>query len=83
MEKAKLSFLDKPAVHHPINAMSGLYMEVLASEPCPAAELLDFVRPEVVKHGYNPDGRAMLGYPCQHGILSRSYAVWFYEKRKP
>jgi hypothetical protein len=77
-----LSLMEEPRVVSPMNACTGLYVWVLASERVDASVLLEFVRPEVKKRGYNPDGQGFLGLPTEHGVLSRTYAMWFYDKAR-
>jgi hypothetical protein len=80
--KPTLSYEEKPRFCNPINAMAGLYMNVLASKRVDSEqELLSFVRADVEQAGYNPDGRAMVGMACEYGVVSRTYAVWFYERK--
>ena len=80
MNQIKLSLTEEPRVISPMNARTGLYVHVLASERVDARRLLEFARPIVAKCGYNADGAAMVGMPCCHGVLSRTYAMWFYDK---
>ena len=80
---SKLSFLERPREVSPMNALHGLYMEVLAIGTLGASTeefLFDFVREEVVKAGYDPYGPAMVGSPTRYGVNSHTYAMWFYRK---
>ena len=79
---AKLSYQETPRFVNPMNAMPGLYTLVLASERTTEKHLLEFVRKDVSEHGYNPDGRAMVGIPSQYGVTSLTYAIWFYSKER-
>jgi hypothetical protein len=80
---ATLSYEEKPHFVNPMNAMPGLYMSVLASERVSTEkQLLAFVRKDVLRAGYNPDGRATVGMPCCYGVVSRTYALWFHDKVK-
>lgn len=80
---ATLKIIDGPRFSNPINDRAGLYIQVLAHGGRPSsAELLEFVRAQVVAEGFDPDGQGWLGMPCTHGINSRTYAMWFYDRRK-
>lgn len=78
--KLTITYEERPHFVNPINAMAGLYMNVLASARCEHEKLLEFVEADVRKAGYKPYGRAMVGMPTQHGVLSMTYAMWFYDK---
>lgn len=77
-----LRIIEGPHVSHPMNATGGLYMQVLSDTGrATALELLQFCAPHAEAHGYAPGGKGTLGWPCQHGIVSCTYAVWFHDKR--
>jgi len=77
----KIQYLETPHLANPINAPSGLYCRVLVGGWANGAELLDFVRADVERAGYQPDGRGLLGAPVQWGVISHAYVLWFYDKK--
>jgi hypothetical protein len=78
-----IKIIEGPRFCAPINASPGLYIEALSEEGrATRAELLAAVRKQVSAAGYNPDGRGMVGPPCGYGIVSYSYAMWFYDRAK-
>lgn len=79
----ELKLLRGPEVVYPMNAVGGLYMELLRPDNVAVARYVPALKELARKHGYNPDGRASVGPPCQHGIDTVTHAVWFYEKVEP
>lgn len=79
-----IRYLQTPEQSFPMNAQGGLYAEILCDTgPADKGEALQFVYADVAAAGYNPEGRAEMGPPCQHGIVSCSHSMWFYERVKP
>jgi hypothetical protein len=78
---SKIIVLEQPHRCAPMNGTPGLYMQILSAEGVlKKAQIHEFCAPYAKAHGYNPDGKGLVGMPCAHGIKSYSYAVWFYDR---
>ncbi|MGY2488272.1 hypothetical protein [Cupriavidus sp. CP313] len=79
--KPRLAISEGPVFSAPLNAPPGPYVQAICqSGRAPAATLLEFVREAVLKAGYDPDGKGVIGPPTVHGIAACTYAMWFYDK---
>lgn len=76
----KIKLLDGPRHINPINAEGGLYMQLLRPSDVPIKDFRPGLKELAAKHGYKPEGRAMIGPPCSHGLDTVTHAVWFHER---
>ncbi|MBC8740426.1 hypothetical protein F6X40_27710 [Paraburkholderia sp. UCT31] len=78
--KPRFTAEEGPRVVKPMNAEQGLYINVLSHDGHVSnQEILEFCRPLAMQHGYNPDGRGMVGIATIYGPVARTYAIWFYD----
>lgn len=75
------SYVAAPRYVKPDNNLGGLYIEVRSAKGrADPADLLEFVRRDVVAAGYDPDGDGTCSLPITDGVVARRYAMWFYTK---
>ncbi|WP_038213368.1 hypothetical protein [Xenophilus azovorans] len=69
-----------PKVVHPHNGPGGLYMQLLRDHRTPLEECYPVLRRLAREHGYDPEGKGLIGPPCGHGISTVTHAVWFHDR---